>query len=365
VRVLVTGGLGFIGSNLVLRLVDLGAEVTIVDAMIPEYGGNLFNVEPVKDRVRIHFGDICDPHAMNWLVRDQDYVFHLAGQVSHVMSLTNPLPDIEFNIKGTAILMEAVRRFHPRAKVVFTGTRGQYGPATKLPVDETAPSNPKGIYEISNLTAEKIIQVYHDIHGIDAVLLRLTNIYGPRAQMRHSQYGVVNWFVRLALDNQTIPIFGAGTIQRDFLFVDDCVEAILRASRAEEANGEILNVGVDRPTNFLELAKFLIEVCGAGAWEFAPFSPERKAQEPGDFYSDITKIRRLVGWEPTTGLKEGLQKTAAYYRAYREHYWTGPERESASTAGEASFKPGDDAQYVCERRLARPWPAEPRARRAG
>jgi UDP-glucose 4-epimerase len=335
-KALITGGLGFIGSNLALRLVELGADVTIIDAMIPEYGGNLFNVEPIKDRVRIHFGDICDPHAMNWLVRDQDYVFHLAGQVSHVMSLTNPLPDIEFNIKGTAILMEAVRRFHPRAKVVFTGTRGQYGPATKLPVDETAPSNPKGIYEISNLTAEKIIQVYHDIHGIDAVLLRLTNIYGPRAQMRHSQYGVVNWFVRLALDNRAIPIFGTGTIQRDFLYVDDCVEAILLASQAEKANGEILNVGVDRPTNFLELAKLLVEICSTGAWEFAPFSPERKAQEPGDFYSDITKIRRLVGWQPATGLKEGLQRTVDYYRAYREHYWTPAQPEGRAGTRQAA-----------------------------
>jgi UDP-glucose 4-epimerase len=258
---------------------------------------------------------------MNWLVRDQDYVFHLAGQVSHVMSLTNPLPDIEFNIKGTAILMEAVRRFHPRAKVIFTGTRGEYGPATRLPVDETAPSNPKGIYELSNLTAEKIVHIYHEVHGIDSVLLRLTNTYGPRAQMRHSQYGVVNWFVRLAIDNQTIPIFGTGTFQRDFLYVDDCVEAILRSARAEAANGEVFNVGVDRPANFLELAQLLIEVCGTGSWKFAPFSPERKIQEPGDFYSDITKIRRLVGWEPTTTLEEGIRRTVAYYRAYRDHYW--------------------------------------------
>jgi UDP-glucose 4-epimerase len=338
-RTLITGGLGFIGSNLAIRLVELGAEVTIIDAMIPEYGGNLFNVEPVQDRVRIHFGDICDPHAMNWLVRDKDCVFHLAGQVSHVMSLTNPLPDIEYNIKGTAILMEAVRRFNPSAKVIFTGTRGQYGPATRLPVDETAPVNPKGIYELSNLTAEKIIQTYHDLHGIGAVLLRLTNIFGPRAQMRHSQYGVANWFVRLALDGQTIPIFGSGTILRDFLYVEDCVEAILRSAAADAANGEILNVGVDRPTNFLELAKLLIDVCGTGSWDFAPFSPERKAQEPGDFYSDITKIRRLTGWDPATSLAEGIRKTVAYYRAHRDHYWTpAPDACAPSVPAERTRK---------------------------
>jgi len=337
-RVLITGGLGFIGSNLAIRLVQLGADVAIFDAMIPEYGGNLFNVEPVKDRVRIHFGDICDPHAMNWLVREQDHVFHLAGQVSHVMSLTNPLPDIEFNIKGTAILMEAVRQFNPRAKVIFTGTRGEYGPAAKLPVDETAPLNPKGIYELSNLTAEKIVQIYHDIHGIGAVMLRLTNVYGPRAQMRHSQYGVVNWFVRLAIDGQAIPIFGTGTFQRDFLYVDDCVEAILGAAAAEAANGEILNVGVDRPTNFLELAKLILEVCGTGSWHFAPFTPERKAQEPGDFYSDISKIRRLVGWEPATALAEGIRRTVAYYRAHRDQYWTPEARAETPKTSAASSR---------------------------
>jgi UDP-glucose 4-epimerase len=331
-KALITGGLGFIGSNLAIRLVEMGAEVTIVDAMIPEYGGNLFNVESVEDRVRIHFGDICDPHAMNWLVRDKDYVFHLAGQVSHIMSLTNPLPDIEFNIKGTAILMEALRRFNPAAKVIFTGTRGEYGPATRLPVDESSPVNPKGIYDLSNLTAEKIIQIYHEIHGIGAVMLRLTNIYGPRAQMRHSQYGVANWFVRLALEGRTIPIFGSGTILRDFLYVDDCVEAILLSAEAEPANGQILNVGVDRPTNFLELAKLLIEVCGSGSWEFAPFTPERKAQEPGDFYSDITKIRRLVGWEPSTPLAEGIRTTVAYYREHRDHYWTRTAEDRAPLA---------------------------------
>jgi UDP-glucose 4-epimerase len=318
---LVTGGLGFIGSNLALRLVELGANVTLVDAMIPEYGGNLFNIEPIKDQVTVNFGDICDSHAMNWLVCEQDYVFHLAGQVSHVMSLSNPFPDIEFNIKGTAVIMEALRRFNPRAKLVFTGTRGQYGPVVKLPVDEEAPTNPKGLYEISNLTAESIIKVYNDVHDIRSVLLRLTNVYGPRAQMKHSQYGVANWFVRLAIDGQTIPVFGDGNILRDFLYVEDCVEALLMSAVCDEAIGEILNVGVDKPTSFVELTEAIIRVAGSGRWEFAPFTPERKAQEPGDFYSDISRIRRVVGWMPTTSLEEGLRRTIDYYRCNKAHYW--------------------------------------------
>jgi UDP-glucose 4-epimerase len=323
-RVLITGGLGFIGSTLAIRLAEAGARVTIVDAMIPEYGGNLFNIEPVKDRVTVNFGDICDRLAMNWLVRGQQYVFHLAGQVSHVMSMTDPFPDIEFNVKGTAVVMEAVRHHNPTAKVVFTGTRGQYGPALTLPVAETAPSNPKAIYEISNLTAEKIIQVYHQIHGIPAVLLRLTNIYGPRAQMKHSQYGVVNWFVRLALDGVPLKVFGTGQILRDFVYVDDCVDALLGAATCDAAVGEVFNVGWDRPTSFLELAQTLERLCPGCSWQYAPFTPERAAQEPGDFYSDISKIRRVIGWEPRTELDTGLRQTLDYYRRHRDHYWQPP-----------------------------------------
>jgi UDP-glucose 4-epimerase len=329
-RALITGGLGFIGSNLAIRLADLGAHVTIVDAMIPEYGGNLFNIEPVRDLVTVNFGDVCDRLAMNWLVRDQDYVFHLAGQVSHVMSMTDPFADIEFNIKGTAVVMEAVRHHNPRAKVIFTGTRGQYGPATILPVSELAPTNPKAIYEVSNLTAEKIIQVYHETHGIPAVMLRLTNIYGPRGQMKHSQYGVVNWFVRQALDGEPIRVFGTGQILRDFVYVDDCVDAILAAATCEDAIGEIFNVGWDRPTSFLELAKLLEKLCESCTWQYAPFSPERAAQEPGDFYSDISKIRSVVGWEPRIELEDGLRRTLEYYRQWGEQYWQSPTRRAES-----------------------------------
>ena len=320
-KVLITGGLGFIGSNLAIKLTALGAHVTIVDAMIPGYGGNLFNIEPVKDQVTVNYCDILDVNAINYLVQGQDVIFHLAGQVDHILSLSNPFPDIDMNIKGTAILMEACKRFNPQARVVYTGTRGQYGPATELPVSETAATYPKGIYEISNLTAEKIIQVYNDVHNIWSVLLRLTNVYGPRAQMLHARYGVANWFVRLVIDNQPIPIFGDGRIKRDFLYVDDCVDAILHSVACDDARGEILNVGIDQPSDFLELAETLVDVAQSGSWELTPFSAERKAQEPGDFYSDISKIRRVLGWEPQTSLRSGLEQTVQYYQKHKTHYW--------------------------------------------
>ena len=324
-KALVTGGMGFTGSNLAIALVKAGAEVTIVDAMIPGYAGNLFNIRPIRDRVTVNFADVRDVNAMNYLAQGQDFVFHLAGQVDHVLSMSDPFPDIDINIKGTAVLMEALRLRNPSAKVIYTGTRGQYGPAVSLPVSEDAPTHPKGIYEISNLTAEKIIQVYHDAHGIEVVLLRLTNIYGPRAQMKHPRYGVVNWFVRLALDDETIKVFGDGKILRDFLYIDDAVDAILRAAAAPNAVGEVINVGIDKPTDFIELAETVIAVAGSGRWEFAPFSREREAQEPGDYYSDISKIRRLVGWEPRTPLREGLRKTVEYYRKHKAHYWGGDD----------------------------------------
>jgi UDP-glucose 4-epimerase len=320
-RALVTGGMGFIGSNLAIALTHMGCQVTIVDAMIPGYGGNLFNIEPVRQRVTVNFSDIRDVNAMNYLVAGQDFIFHLAGQVDHVLSLTDPFPDIDMNIKGTAVVMEACKQHNPTARVIYTGTRGQYGAVVSLPVNEAAPTHPRGIYEISNLAAEKIVLVYHEIHGVRSVALRLTNIYGPRAQMRHSRYGVVNWFVRLALESKTIPVFGDGKIQRDFLYVDECVEALLACAVSESTYGEVLNVGVDLPTDFIGLAETVIRVCGSGRWEFAPFSPERKAQEPGDFYSDIGKIRSLTGWQPRTSLEEGLECTVDYYRKNQPYYW--------------------------------------------
>ena len=324
-RALVTGGMGFTGSNLAIALAGAGADVTIVDAMLPGYAGNTFNIAPVRERVTVNYCDVRDEHAMNHLVRGQDYVFHLAGQVDHVLSLTDPFPDIDINIKGTAVVMEALRKHNPRARIIYTGTRGQYGEAVSLPVAEDAPTRPKGIYEISNLTAEKILEVYGEIHGIEAVMLRLTNCYGPRAQMKHPRYGVVNWFLRLALDDATIKVFGDGKILRDFLYIDDAVDAILMCALEPRAVGEIFNVGIDKPCDFIELAETVIKAAGSGRWEFAPFSAERKAQEPGDFYSDISKIRRLVGWQPRTSLLDGLRKTAAYYREHKAQYWSDDE----------------------------------------
>lgn len=320
-RALVTGGLGFIGSNLAIRLAEHGAQVTILDAMIPGFGANPFNIAPVADRVVVCNGDIRDPGVVGPLVVAQDFLFHLAGQVDHVHSLVHhPYDDIDMNVKGTAVVLEACKHANRDVRIVYTGTRGQYGKPDRLPVSEDAPTRPLGVYEITNLAAEKMMEAYRAAFGIRTISLRISNVYGPRAQMRHSRYGVVNWFVRLAMDDETIPVFGTGEILRDFLYVDDCVDAVL-ACAAGDVWGEVFNVGVDRPTNFRDLAEAVCRAAGRGRWELAPFSPERLAQEPGDFYSDVSKIRRMLGWSPKIELDEGLARTVAYYREHRGEYW--------------------------------------------
>jgi UDP-glucose 4-epimerase len=320
-NVLVTGGLGFIGSNLAQRLVREGARVVVCDAMIEGYGGNLANVAEIRSEIDVQRSDVRDEAEMARLVQGQDVIFHLAAQVSHVLSLSNPYPDIDINIKGTAAVLEACRKRNPGAIVVRSGTRGQYGPAVKLPVSEETAADPRGIYEISQLSAEMICRTYTRIHGVRTVPLRLTNVYGPRAQMRHSHFGVVNWFVRLALEGRPIPVFGTGKILRDFLYVDDCVEALLAVAVEPGAVGEIVNVGHDRASTFLEVAETLREILPDTEIVFTEFSPERKAQEPGDFVSDIAKIRRLTGWEPRVGLREGLERTVDFYRHRKAEYF--------------------------------------------
>jgi UDP-glucose 4-epimerase len=320
-KVLITGGLGFIGSNLAIRLVRDGAKVCLCDAMLEGYGGNEANIREIRDDVEVRFADVRDESAMAPLVAGQDVLFHLAAQVSHVMSLSNPYPDIDINIKGTAAVLEACRKHNPGTVFIRSGTRGQYGPAIRLPVSEDTPSDPRGLYEISQLSAEMICRAYHRIHNICIVPLRLTNVYGPRAQMKHSQFGVVNWFVRLALEGRPIPVFGSGRIVRDFLYVDDCVDALRRAAEEPRAAGEILNVGHDKPSTFLEVAEILRGLVPGASIEFSDFTPERKAQEPGDFLSDITKIRELLGWQPRIGLREGLERTVAFYRENRADYF--------------------------------------------
>jgi UDP-glucose 4-epimerase len=320
-EVLVTGGLGFIGSNLCAELVKYGAHVTIVDNMLPRQGGNLFNIRDIEDKVKVNFSDVRNGLSMNHLVKGQDYIFHLAGQVNHVDSMRNPIQDLEINCRGTLVLLEALRHNNLTARIIFAGTRGEYGSSVTLPVDENHPTNPKGIYAVTNLTAEKMVLVYDDIFGIKGACLRITNTYGPRHQMAHDEYGVFNWFIRKAVDDEAIPVFGDGRILRDFIYVEDLVECLLMVAATDSAYGEVFNIGTGVPVSFIELAKKIVRATGSGHVQFAEFTQERKEVEPGDYYADITKIKTTTGWAPRTSLEDGIRKTVEYYRKYKKEYW--------------------------------------------
>jgi len=320
-KVMVTGGLGFIGSNLTARLVRQGAKVTIVDNMMPRLGGNLFNVKEIADQIHLNFSDVRDAFSMDYLVKGQEYIFHLAGQVNHVDSIRNPIQDLDINCRGTLVLLESCRKYNREVRIIFAGTRGEYGASVVLPVDEDHPTNPKGIYAVTNLTAEKMVLVYDDVHGLPGTCLRITNTYGPRHQMGHDEYGVLNWFIRKAIDDEIVPVFGDGRILRDFLYVDDLVDCFLQVATCDGAYGEVFNVGSGIPISFVELAQKIVEVAQTGRVTFTEFTKERKEVEPGDYYTDVSKIKRVVGWKPATDLEEGLRRTIQFYRKYKREYW--------------------------------------------
>jgi len=321
IRALITGGLGFIGSNLAIELVNLGAEVTIVDNMLPLQGGNLFNIRDIASKVNTQFADITSSLSMNNIIKDKDVIFHLAGQVNHIDSMRNPINDLDINCKGTLVILEACRNFNKNAKILFTGTRGQYGPTVKLPVDENHPMDPQGIYAITNMAAEKMIMVYNNVHKIRGACFRISNTYGPRHQMRHDEYGVFNWFIRKAIDNEVIKVFGSGNIIRDFIYVDDVVKGLLMAGVSDKVDGEVFNMGSGQPIDFITLAKKIVETAGSGKYEFSDFTRERKELEHGNYYSDCSKIKRLLGWAPETKLGEGISRTLEFYRKFKKYYW--------------------------------------------
>ncbi|MBI3891755.1 MAG: NAD-dependent epimerase/dehydratase family protein [Candidatus Wallbacteria bacterium] len=320
-RCLITGGLGFIGSNLAERLSGYGAWVTVVDSLIEGYGGNLFNVESIKDRVRINISDVRDQSSTNWLVRGQDYLFNLAGTLSHIDSMTDPFTDLEINCRSQLSILESCRKFNPAVKVIFSGTRGQYGRAQYLPVDEKHPLCPTDTNGINNTAGEWYHILYNNVYGIRAVSLRLTNVFGPRHQMRHSRQGYLNWFVRLAIDGEKIQIYGDGAQLRDFNYVDDVVEALLLAGAVDSTNGEIYNLGSGAPVSVVDSARAVLEAAGTGQLDQVPFPEEKKKIEVGDYYADFGKFKQVTGWEPRVSFPEGLRRTVKYYRKNKEQYW--------------------------------------------
>ena len=318
--VLITGGLGFIGSNLARALVALGADVLIVDSLIPDYGGNLFNLAGLENRLRINIADIRQQTTMNYLVQRQDVIFNLAGQVSHIDSMQDPHTDLEINCRAQLAILEACRRNNPDVKVVFAGTRQVYGRADSLPVSETHLVRPTDINGVNKAAGEYYHLVYNNVFGVRACSLRLTNVYGPRQLLKHNRQGFIAWFIRLAIEGREIQIYGDGRQMRDFVFVDDAVEAFLRAGASEASNGQVFNVGGFEPISHRDLVHLLIATAGSGSYRFVEWPPDKKAIDIGDFYADWRLIADTLGWRPHTTLADGLHETIAFYREHFAHY---------------------------------------------
>jgi len=321
--VMITGGLGFIGSNLARALVGLGADVLLVDSLIPDYGGNLFNIDGIADRVRVNVADIRQQSTMNYLVRDRDVIFNLAGQVSHIDSLRDPYTDLEINCRSQLTVLEACRNHNPRVKVVFAGTRQVYGRPDSLPVTERHLVRPTDINGINKAAGEYYHLVYNNVFGVRACSLRLTNVYGPRQLIKHNRQGFVAWFIRLAIEGKPIEIYGDGRQMRDFVYVDDAADAFLRAGATNACNGEAFNIGGDRPITHRDLTALLLDITRSGSVRYVEWPADKKAIDIGSFYADSSKFMQATGWRQTVPLEEGLRRTVDFYRQHLDRYADG------------------------------------------
>ena len=317
--VLITGGLGFIGSNLARELVGLGARVTVVDSLIPEYGGNRRNLAGIASKVTVHRTDVRDHAKLARLVRGQDFLFNLAGQTSHMDSMTDPETDLEINCRAQLALLEACRKNNPGVRIVFASTRQIYGAPDYLPVDEKHPVRPVDVNGINKAAGEAFHLLYARVHGIRATALRLTNTIGPRMRVKDARQTFVGVWVRRLIEGEPIEVWG-GEQRRDFTYVDDAMEAFLLAAAREEAVGEVFNLGGPPPVTLRRLAELMIAANGGGALAVRAFPAERKKIDIGDYYADDRKIGRVLGWKPRTDLRTALTKTLAYYRKELPHY---------------------------------------------
>jgi UDP-glucose 4-epimerase len=318
--VLVTGGLGFIGSSLARRLVSLNANVALLDSLIPEYGGNLFNIHDIRDRVTVNLADVRDSQAMTSLVKGRDFLFNLAGQTSHLDSMTDPLTDLMINTAAQLSILEACRLYNPGVKIVFASTRQVYGRPQYLPVDERHPVNPVDVNGINKLAGESYHLLYNNVYKIRACALRLTNTYGPGMRVKDARQTFLGIWIHRLIENKPIQIFGNGTQRRDFNFIDDVVEALLLAATNSQSEGEVFNLGHNEHISLQELAALLVGLNGGGQYEIVPFPAGREAIDIGDYYGDFSRIQTALGWSPRVSLRTGLAQTLDYYRKHRAHY---------------------------------------------
>lgn len=319
-NVLVTGGLGFIGSNLAIELVEKGANVEIYDSLIAGMGGNKFNLEPIKRDVKLTIADLRDKTKISKSVKGKQVIFNLAGTLSHIDSMTDPLTDLDINCKSALFLLEACRKFNPKVKIVFAGTRNQYGKTLYSPTDESHIQEPSDINGINAMAAEKYHLLYGKIYGFPVVSIRMTNTFGPRHQMRHSKQGVLNWFIRKLMDGEMVELMGGGDQIRDINFVSDVVNALILAGISKKSDGQVYNLG-GSPLSLRDFVEMTIKILGAGNWKGINFPRSRKAIEIGNYIANIKKINEDLGWQPKTKIDDGIKETIDFYKINKSYYW--------------------------------------------
>lgn len=320
-KILVTGGLGFIGSNLARALVQIDAEVTVVDNLWPEYGGNFFNVEDIREHLEVAICDVRDSSAMARLLEEKDLVFNLAGQTSHLDSMADPQTDLTINSQAQLSMLETCREVNPGVKIVFASTRQLYGKPDYLPVDENHPIRPVDVNGINKLAGELYHLLYHDVYGIQTTVLRLTNTYGPGMRTKDARQTFLGIWIRSIVEGKPIEVFGQGSQLRDFNYVDDCVNALLIAGSNEASAGKVYNLGSDEVTSLTELAKLMTGFDDRATFRLVPFPAERQAIDIGDYYGDFSRIEKELGWRPEINLQEGLSRTIEYFRRNQTNYW--------------------------------------------
>lgn len=320
-NILIIGGAGMIGSTVAKLTYDKGARLTVYDAMLPLYGGNMFNLENIQDKLEFIKGDIRDENKLNDVVKGKDYIFNLAAQVSYVKSNKEPFLDLDINCKGILNVLEACRRNAPDAKIVFSSSRFVYGSVDYNPVDEHHPYNCRSIYGIHKLTGEKYHRYYYDAYGLNTTSIRIANPYGPKQQMKHSEWGIVNWFIRLALDSKPLTVYGKGEQKRDYIFVDDIAGALISCALSENTKGKVYNVGSGTGTAFVEMANTIAEMVPGTIVNEVEWPKERYFVETGDYVTNNEKITSDTGWKPEMNFRSGLRTTIDYYQEYKKYYW--------------------------------------------
>jgi len=318
-KVIITGGLGFIGSNLARRLVECGADVTIVDSLVPEYGGNIYNIDGFKDRVRVNISDVRDRFSMQHLIKGQDYLFNLAGQTSHMDSMEDPNTDLEINCRAQLSLLEICRRYNPEVKIVFASTRQIYGKPEYLPVDEKHLLRPTDVNGINKMAGEWYHILYNNVYGLRSCALRLTNTIGPRMRIKDARQTFLGLWIRLLLEGKPFEVWG-GEQLRDFTYVDDVVEACLLSAATDTTNGQVYNLGSSDVVSLKELASMLAEINGGGHYSVNEFPSDRKRIDIGDYYADYSRIQSAIQWTPAVSIRDALALTLSYFRSHLAHY---------------------------------------------